>query len=239
MHAKQDRATLTAPAKTDTAKGHAAPETAAAASSSDDDSSELAVTPSGDAKSDGTKARESGEDADAAAISKPAPVETDLAPEAATADSRPSGSAKPAQGAEVIKTTVAVKGSNRRIPKTIVKADAEADVETDVGTSGETNDRAPAKVATALAHDKSRPETTPSDADDVSDADGTTLAKSDLPSPAKSSSLHRKKSRCRGRSRYGGSSSWFAGNDSRSASHRRWRPVVDPRTWPEDWQDRD
>jgi N-acetylmuramoyl-L-alanine amidase len=191
MHAKQGHATLAARAKTDTAKGHSAPETSRAASSSDDDSGELAVTSSGDAKSDGRKARESDKDADAAAISKPAAVETDLAPEAASADSRPSGSAKPAQGAEVIKTTVAVKGSNRRIPKTIVKADVDADVE----ANAETNDRAPAKAATTLAHDRNRPEATPSDADDVSGADETTLAKSDLPSSAKSSSLRRKKSR--------------------------------------------
>jgi N-acetylmuramoyl-L-alanine amidase len=188
MHAKQGQATLAARAKTDTAtaKGHSAPETSTTASSSDDDSGELAVTSSGDVKSDGRKARESGKDANAAAISKPAAVETDLAPEAASADSRPSGSAKPAQGAEVIKTTVAVKGSNRRIPKTIVTADAEGEVEV--------NDKAPADGAT-LAHDKSRREATASDADDVSGADETTLAKSDLPSPAKSSSLRRKKSR--------------------------------------------
>jgi len=197
MHAKQDQAMLAARVKTDsaTAKGHSATETSTAASSSDDDSSEFAVTSSGDAKSDRRKARESDKDANAVALSKPAPVETDLAPEAASGDSRPSGSAKPAQGAEVIKTTVAVKGSNRRIPKTIVKADAEADGETDVGTNGETNDRAPAKVATALAHERNRPEATPSDADDVSGADETTLAKSELPSSAKSSSLRRKKSR--------------------------------------------
>jgi N-acetylmuramoyl-L-alanine amidase len=188
MHAKQDRATLAARAKADTAsaKGRFAPETSTTASSSDDDSSELAVTSSGDAKSDGRKARGSGKDANAAAISKPAAVETDLAPEAASADSRPSGSAKPAQGAEVIKTTVAVKGSNRRIPKTIVTADPEGEVEV--------NDKASADGAT-LAHDKSRREATLSDADDVSGADETTLAKSDLPSSAKSSSLRRKKSR--------------------------------------------
>src|ERR1035437_8618055 len=175
MHAKQGQATLAARAKADTAsaKGRFAPETSTTVSSSDDDSSEAAGTSSGDAKSDGRKARGSDKDADAVAISKPAAVETDLAPEAASADSRPSGSAKPAQGAEVIKTTVAVKGSNRRIPKTIVKADADADV----GTNDETNDRAPAKVATTRAHERNRPEAAPSDADDVSGADETTLAK--------------------------------------------------------------
>src|ERR1019366_3643822 len=97
MHAKQDRATLAARAKADTAsaKGRFAPETSTTVSSSDDDSSEAAGTSSGDAKSDGRKARGSDKDADAVAISKPAAVETDLAPEAASADSRPSGSAKP------------------------------------------------------------------------------------------------------------------------------------------------
>ena len=199
MQGKQNQATLAARAKTDaaSAKGDSAPETSRAVSGeSDDDSSEAAVTSSGDAKSDGRKAQES--DMDAGAISKPAPVETDLvpnsAPEAASADSRPADSAKAGKGAGVIKTTVAVKGSNRRIPKTIVKADVEADVRTKVDTNVETNDRAPAKVA-ALGHERSRPEATPSDADDVSGADETRLAKSDLPSSAKSSSLHRKKSR--------------------------------------------
>ncbi len=197
MHAKQDRATLAARAKADTAsaKGRFAPETSTTVSSSDDDSSEAAGTSSGDAKSDGRKARGSDKDADAVAISKPGPVETDLAPEAASADSRPSGSAKPAQGAEVIKTTVAVKGSNRRIPKTIVKADVGADVDANAEPNDETNDRTPAKVATTFAHERNRREATPSDADDVSGADETTLAKSDLPSSAKSSSLRRKKSR--------------------------------------------
>jgi N-acetylmuramoyl-L-alanine amidase len=211
MHAKQNLATLAARAKTDmaSAKGqnlepqrtqrntgeigaitHSAAETGTAASGeADDDSSESAVA------SDGRKARGADKDADAVAISKPGPVETDLVPnsatEAASADSRPSGSAKPGKGAGVIKTTVAVKGSNRRIPKTIVKADVEADV----GTNGETNDGAPAKVATSLAHERSRPEATPNDAADVSGGEETTLAKSDLASAAKSSSLQGKKIR--------------------------------------------
>ncbi len=191
MPGKQNQATLAGRTKRDaaSAKGRSAPETSAAASGeSDDDSSAAAVASSGDAESEGRKAPES--DMDAATISKPAPVETDLVPEAASADSRPSGSAKPAQGAGVIKTTVAVKGSNRRIPKTIVKADVDADV----GTNVETNDRTPAKVA-ALAHDRNRPEATPSDADDVLGAEETRLAKTELPSSAKSASLRRKKSR--------------------------------------------
>jgi N-acetylmuramoyl-L-alanine amidase len=217
LQGKQKRATEIAKTdlpKTEAAsgKGRSAPETSTAASAeSDDDSSAPAMTSSRDSKSDGRKAEES--DLDAVAASQPAPVETDLAPsaspEAASADSRPSGSAKP-PGAGVIKTTVAVKGSNRRIPKTIVKADADTKIETkaernaetsfesSVKTNIETNDRAPAKMG-ALAHDRNRPDATAGESGDVSDADDIRLAKSDLPSPAKSSSppssLHRKKSR--------------------------------------------
>jgi N-acetylmuramoyl-L-alanine amidase len=217
LQGKQKRATEIAKTdlpKTEAAsgKGRSAPETSTAASAeSDDDSSAPAMTSSRDSKSDGRKAEES--DLDAVAASQPAPVETDLAPsaspEAASADSRPSGSAKP-PGAGVIKTTVAVKGSNRRIPKTIVKADADTKIETkaernaetsfesSVKTNIETSDRAPAKMG-ALAHDRNRPDATAGESGDVSDADDIRLAKSDLPSPAKSSSppssLHRKKSR--------------------------------------------
>ena len=183
VHGKQNRATLVAQAKTGPtgAKARSAPETTTTAfSESDDDSSEPAVPPSGRSKSDGLKAQES--DPDAFAVSKPAPVETDLAPDSApedaSVDSKPSDAAKPAKGTGVIKTTVAVKGSNRRIPKTIVEAE----------------DKAPAKVAT-FVHEENRPEAPTSNADDVSGADENRLAKSDLPSSSKSSSLHGKKSR--------------------------------------------
>jgi N-acetylmuramoyl-L-alanine amidase len=71
---------------------------------------------------------------DAVRFSKTQPVETDLpckgggcvtSTETATPGSGPSDSAKPARAPGVIKTTVAVQGSNRRIPKTIVTADDE------------------------------------------------------------------------------------------------------------------
>jgi N-acetylmuramoyl-L-alanine amidase len=207
LRERQNRAILAARAKTDaaSANGHSGAETSTAASGeADDDSSEPAVASSGDSKSDGRKAEESEKDTDEVVVAKPAPVETDLVPNSVSgavgADSRPVDSAKPGKGAGVIKTTVAVKGSNRRIPKTIVKADAEADAETSV----ETNDRASARAATTLAHDRNRADATPSGADDVSGADETRLAKSDLPVSGKTFSLQGKNS--------------FHGKKSRSAA---------------------
>jgi N-acetylmuramoyl-L-alanine amidase len=86
----------------------------------------------------------------------------------------------------VVKTTVGVKGSDRKIPKTIVEAD----------------DRAPTTTA-ALEPEKIRPEVTASTDDQSTLAlpnDETKLAKSSTrsrtsSSTASSSSLHRKKSR--------------------------------------------
>ena len=184
-HGKQNRASVFS--KEDMAKAQAdmAP---AASAESDDDSGETEPASGGDPKSAGRKAqRESDSGKDAVGSSKPGPVETDLPAEDASADSKASDSAKPATGNGVIKTTVAVKGTNRRIPKTIVAAD----------------DRAPSTVAT-LEHEKLRPEVKPSDAANMSDGDEATTAKSDsaLPSPSRSSSsssspssLRRKKSR--------------------------------------------
>ena len=76
-----------------------------------------------------TAAPEAGDDADTASR-KTGLVETDLPPEA-SADSESAAAAKPANEPAdertkdngVIKTTIAVKGSPRRIPKTIVAAD--------------------------------------------------------------------------------------------------------------------
>ncbi len=147
-----------------------------ASSEADEDASEPASPSNGDSKSVGRKARQESEK-DAVSFAKSGPVETDLPAEDASADSKPPDSAKPANGIGVIKTSVAVKGSKRRIPKTIVEAD----------------DRVPTTVAT-LEHEKLRPEATPSDAE-VSGADETRLAKADLPSSSKSSSFHGKKSR--------------------------------------------
>jgi len=108
-------------------------------------------------------------------FAKPAAVETDLPADDANADAKPPDSGKPASGVGVIKTTVAVKGSSRRIPKTIVEAE----------------DRAPTKVAT-LEHEKIGSEVTPSGAGEVSSSDETKPGKSDSRS---SLSARRKKSR--------------------------------------------
>ena len=111
-------------------------------------------------------------------------VETDLPPDDASADSKPA--AQPGNGVGVIKTTVAVKGSDRRIPKTIVEAE----------------DKVPSTVA-KLDHEKISPEITPDSAADVSQADAAKTGKSDSTSlstgssgstsASSSSSMHRKK----------------------------------------------
>jgi N-acetylmuramoyl-L-alanine amidase len=133
--------------KTDTAsiEDRTAPRTATVASAeSDDDSSEPAASSSGSSKSAERKAQQES-DKDAVRFAKSGPVETDLPAEDVAADSKPPDSANPANGIGVIKTTVAVKGSNHKIPKTIVEAE----------------DRVPSTVAT-LTHEKLRPEVTSS-----------------------------------------------------------------------------
>ena len=177
-HGKQNRATVIAK-----------PETATTASQeSDDDSSEAAASSRGDAKSDGHRGQQDS-DKDAAGSTKRGPVETDLPAEDGSADSTSSGSAEPSSGSRVTKTTVAVKGSNRRIPKTIVQPDG-----------GGADDRAPSTVA-ALEHGKLRPEVTPGQTANISGTDEAKRAKSDSPSrsssssSSSSSSLRRKKSR--------------------------------------------
>ena len=150
-YAKQSRATgilKTDVGRTDVIKTDAPsvkrrpdpPKTTTASAESADDSSEP-VSSSGDSKPDDRKAQQ---DKDAVRFSKSEPVETDIPAEDVSADSKPD-SANPASGIGVIKTTVAVKGSNRKIPKTIVEAE----------------DRAPSTVAT-LKQEKLRPEVTSS-----------------------------------------------------------------------------
>jgi len=182
IHGKQNRATVMA--KTDTAT--------TASQETDDDASESATSSSGDAKSDGRRGQQQYSHKGAIVSPKTGPVETDLAPEDASPDSKPSDAPKPANGMGVIKTTIAVKGSNRRIPKTIVEAD-----ESPNGSPNESrNERAPTTGAT-LEHEKLRPET-PGEAADVSGADGAKPGKSDLRSSSLSSSAfspHRKKTR--------------------------------------------
>ena len=84
--------------------------------------------------------------------SKSGPVETDLFSGDANADSPPADATQPVKGIGVIKTTVAVKGSSHRIPKTIVEAE----------------DRAPSKAA-ALDHGKIRFKKAPDDTADTGD----------------------------------------------------------------------
>ena len=150
-YAKQSRATgilktdvgRTDVIKTDTpsVKGRPDPPTTTTASAESADDSSEPVSSSGDSKSDERKVLQ---DKDAVRFSKSEPVETDIPAEDVSADSKPD-SANPASGIGVIKTTVAVKGSNRKIPKTIVEAE----------------DRAPSTVAT-LKQEKLRPEVTSS-----------------------------------------------------------------------------
>ena len=184
IHGKQKRA-MTVKAETASAKGHSAPERDTAASQeSDDDSSEAAAPAGGGLKSDGRKAQPDS-DKNASGSRKPGLVETDLPPEDVSAN-----------GNGVIKTTVAIKGSNRRIPKTIVDADVDANVDPNADPKVDGNDAAPSTVA-SLEHEKLRPEVTTGPGANVSDADEAKPAKSDShsPSSSSSSSLHRKKSR--------------------------------------------
>ncbi len=170
-HGKQNRAMVMSKAETATT----------ASSEADDDASEPAAPSSGDTKSAGRKATQES-DKDAVGFAKSGPVETDLAADDASTDSKPSDSGQPANGIGVIKTTVGVKGSKRRIPKTIVEAD----------------DRVPSTVAT-LEHEKIRPEAPPGEATKLSSSDSAKPGKADsASSSSSSSSLHRKKSRLAG-----------------------------------------
>jgi N-acetylmuramoyl-L-alanine amidase len=97
-------------------------------------------------------------------------VETDLPADDVADDSKPVDAEVPANGIGVIKTTVAVKGSSRRIPKTIVEAE----------------DHVPSKVA-KLDHDKLHFEKTPDETTATPRANEATTTKS-------AASLHRRKS---------------------------------------------
>ncbi len=184
IHGKQKRAT--AATKADTAdrdaggsKVRSAPDaTTTASSEADDDSTEPAAA-GADSRAEGRRAQpesKSGKDSgkDAVRFAKSEAVETDLPAENSSMDSKPSDSAKTANGLGVIKTTVAVKGSNRRIPKTIVEAE----------------DRVPSTVAT-LEHEKIRAKVMPGETDGTTDADAANVSSPSSSSPSK----RRKKSR--------------------------------------------
>jgi N-acetylmuramoyl-L-alanine amidase len=182
IHGKQKRSTMVA-AKTGNVKDYSAPE-GSSASPESDGAVESAATLVPEAKSAPRKAQP--EPAKVViGFTKPGLVETDIPPENVGADSQSPDPSKPVSGIGVVKTQVAIKGTNRKIPKTIVEAD----------------DRAPTAVAT-LKPEKIRPEAgTAADAS-VADADAATSSKSHSHSPSASSSSsssstssHRKKSR--------------------------------------------
>jgi len=104
-------------------KNHSASNASASSSTSesDDDSRAVGASAGGGVKSDPRKAQlKPGKNV--AGSRKTGLVETDLPPDEIGADAKTSDSAG-AAGGGVTKTTVAVKGSNRRIPKTIVAAE--------------------------------------------------------------------------------------------------------------------
>ena len=174
IHGKQKRATMLA-AKTAVGKDDSAAQEPSASSESSD-VVESAATPVREAKSAPQKAQRDSAKV-AIGFTKPGLVETDLPPENSSTDSQPPDPARPVAGIGVVKTQVAVKGSNRKIPKTIVEAE----------------DHAPTTVAT-LEPEKIRPESGSS----VTKSDGARPAKSHSPSslaPSSSSSLRRKKSK--------------------------------------------
>jgi N-acetylmuramoyl-L-alanine amidase len=139
IHGKKNGSTMMAKADTGNGKIRSAPETSVTSSSApsdaDDDSDE--PPPSSSTRSNAV-ARKSPREADKNAqpsrsgsprsgSAKSGPVETDLPADDASASLKQPESAKPTNGNRVIKTTVAVKGSDRRIPKTIVEADDSPD----------------------------------------------------------------------------------------------------------------
>ncbi|MFY9701134.1 MAG: N-acetylmuramoyl-L-alanine amidase [Terriglobales bacterium] len=144
---------------------------AASVSAAPSGDSDATVSHGGVAKSDAHPTQH-GSGKNAAGPRKPGLVETDLLPEEDSERSKPSDSAKPAQGSGIVKTTIAVKGSDRRIPKTIVDGNGEV----------------PAAVA-SLERDKTQPVA-------ASDDDEIKPTKSDASSSSPSSaSVRRKKSR--------------------------------------------
>jgi N-acetylmuramoyl-L-alanine amidase len=178
VHGKQRRGTLVAKADTTGGKAGAASDAATESNAavSNAYSENPADAPDEDAKPVERKAQRS-RDKNVIGFAKSTPIETDLPAEDAKTDARPPDSTNPSNGVGVIKTTVAVKGTSRRIPKTIVEAE----------------DKAPTKVA-KLEHEKIRPETPVDEDTNVADAGDAKPAKADLASSGKSSSARRKKS---------------------------------------------
>jgi N-acetylmuramoyl-L-alanine amidase len=125
---KQDRATLIAKASADTAP---VPNDAERIPSPTSDKNATASPKQDSWRTDSSKASSSSKQGSSTRVSskqgKSGLVETDLPAEDSITDSKSPEIAKPASGNGVIKTTVAVQGSDRRIPKTIVDADDDAE----------------------------------------------------------------------------------------------------------------
>ena len=115
----------------------------------------------------------------------------------------------------MIKTTVAVKGSNRRIPKTIIAAEDDPKVDANVYA----DDTSPSTVA-SLAREKLRPEVTTGQGGNISDADEAGPAKSDSRSSASSSSVSASSSSHRKKSRYAATAAASDTADLRSDDRR-------------------
>jgi N-acetylmuramoyl-L-alanine amidase len=161
IHGKQNRGTLSA--KTDAAKSESA------ASESDEGADDVNVNanPQKGSKIAGQRVpQKSGTSKEETRASKTGPVETDLPADDNGADAKLSDLAKFSTGGSVIKTTVAVKGSDRRIPKTIVEAD-DRDSTTSAAVDGD-------RSADGAKHSEI------SDSPNVGD---TRLSKSETPSP--------------------------------------------------------
>ena len=165
VHGKQNRATVLA-------KSHPASDAPAgpAADSAADDAREQPSERGGESKTTDAQAQKPSKGV--VQFSKAAPAKNETAEEYPDAPPTTASTAQPASGIGVVKTTVPVPGSNRKIPKTIVEAE----------------DEAPTTVAT-LQPDKLRPEVTPAQRAAIASADESKSSKAD------SRSARKKKSR--------------------------------------------
>ncbi len=155
VHGKQSRATVLA-------KTHPASDAPSPASDSapDDDSREQASERAAEPKV--TEAQAQKPARASVRFSKVQPAQDEASDESADAPATAASTGQPAPGIGVVKTTVPVPGSNRKIPKTIVEAD----------------DRAPTTVAT-LEPDRLRPEVAPAQRTAIASTDESKFSKAD------------------------------------------------------------
>jgi len=144
VHGKQSRATLMA-------KASSAMESTSGASDDSGADQDSAATDLGD---DNSKADQAKPQKPTVRFAKSKPTENTVAKEHPDAPPVADGGAEPVGGIGVVKTTVTVPGSNRKIPKTIVEAE----------------DEAPTTVAT-LEPEQLRPEVTPAQREKISEAE--------------------------------------------------------------------